>query len=170
MRKKPKFKRQLWKLKRLKDVWRRPRGRHSKQRRYVKFKGRMPDPGFGSPNKGRHPSGYWEVMVHNPKDLEKIDKEKEAARIGSSVGLKKRLEILKKAEELGIKVLNPGLIKEKLEKRAKIDYNEILSGSVSEVKGKVEKLSDLDFRKLLEMEKKGKNRKSLVEYFEKRLG
>ncbi|MHC1580690.1 MAG: 50S ribosomal protein L32e [Methanopyraceae archaeon] len=108
-RKKPKFRRQEWhRYKRLGEKWRRPKGRHSKMRRKFKSKPKMPNPGYRSPTKvrGLHPSGYEEVLVYNPKDLEKIDPERQAARIASRVGKRKRREILKRAKELGIVVLN----------------------------------------------------------------
>ncbi|MBE8539750.1 50S ribosomal protein L32e [Geoglobus acetivorans] len=97
----------------LKDLgWRRPRGRHNKWReRYGgKWSGRvLPNPGFSSPAgvRGLHPSGYEEVLIHNPKELESVNPEFQAVRIASRVGLKKRLLIEEKAKELGIKVLNP---------------------------------------------------------------
>ena len=97
----------------LRDLgWRRPRGRHSKWReRYGgKWSGRiLPNPGFSSPKavRGLHPSGYQEVLVHTPKELETVNPEIQAVRIASAVGLKKRLAIEEKARELGIKVLNP---------------------------------------------------------------
>jgi large subunit ribosomal protein L32e len=50
-----------------------------------------------------------EVLIHNFKELEKINPEKEAVKIASTVGKKKRQEIVKKAEELKVKVLNPQL-------------------------------------------------------------
>ncbi|MEM7826253.1 MAG: 50S ribosomal protein L32e [Candidatus Aenigmatarchaeota archaeon] len=109
-RKKPDFRRWLSeRIKRLKPAWRRPRGMHSKIRIRKKSKIKMPNIGWGAPKNLRylHPSGFKEVLVHNPKDLEKIDPKTQAARIASSVGKKKRQEILKKAEELKIKVLNP---------------------------------------------------------------
>ncbi len=98
---------------RLKDLgWRRPRGRHNKWReRYGgKWSGRiLPNPGFSSPKavRGLHPSGYEEVLVHTPKDLDGVNPEIQAVRIASTVGLRKRLAIEEKARELGIKVLNP---------------------------------------------------------------
>ncbi|NOZ81575.1 MAG: 50S ribosomal protein L32e [Candidatus Micrarchaeota archaeon] len=109
---KPKFLRQNWfRLKRLGEKWRRPKGRHSKLRRSFKAKGFKPDPGYGSPRevRGLHPCGLKEVLVFRPQDLEKINPEKECARISAKVGKKKRMEILKKAEELKIKVLNKGV-------------------------------------------------------------
>jgi large subunit ribosomal protein L32e len=109
-RKKPKFKRWMSQsLKRIKESWRRPRGIHSKIRRREKSKIKMPSVGYGAPKelKHLHPSGFKEVLVYNLNDLQKIDPKKEAARIAHTVGKKKRIELLKKAEELKIKVLNP---------------------------------------------------------------
>lgn len=97
--------------KRLQKVkWRRARGSQSKLRKKIKFKGKMPSKGFRAPKELRylHPSGYKEVLVYNPDDLEKIDPEKEAVRISARVSKRKKAEIVKKAEELKIKVLNPG--------------------------------------------------------------
>lgn len=67
----------------------------------------MPSVGYGSSQRGIHPSGYFEVLVYNVKDLEKINPEKEAARIGGGVGKKKRLEITEYAKNKKIKILNP---------------------------------------------------------------
>ena len=109
-RKKPKFLRQGTKnLKRLGKKWRRPRGSQSKLRKYKIARGSMPNPGYGSPKsiRGLHPSGYEDVLVYNTNQLEKLDSKKQACRIASTVGKKKRLEIMKKASELKIKVLNP---------------------------------------------------------------
>lgn len=111
MKKKPKFLRQMsHSYKRLgKTGWRRPRGLQSKLRKHKKSKGFMPSVSYGTPKELRytHPSGLREVLVYNVKDLEKIDTSKEAVKISHSVGKKKHGEIIKKAEELKIKVLNP---------------------------------------------------------------
>ncbi|MCK4444288.1 MAG: 50S ribosomal protein L32e, partial [Thermoplasmata archaeon] len=56
--------------------------------------------------RGLHPSGFQEVMVHRMEDLEGMDPKKEAARIGHSVGSRKREQIEKTADEKGIRVLN----------------------------------------------------------------
>lgn len=95
--------------KRVKPSWRRARGWRSKIRLRKKSKFKMPSVSYGAPKKLKylHPSGYNEVLVHNIKELEKITPEKEAIKIASTVGKKKRQEILKKAEEMKIKVLNP---------------------------------------------------------------
>ncbi|MGB2346470.1 MAG: eL32 family ribosomal protein, partial [Candidatus Poseidoniaceae archaeon] len=56
--------------------------------------------------RGLHPSGFREVMVHNLNDLETIDPETQAARIGHTVGGRKRENIHARADELGIRILN----------------------------------------------------------------
>ncbi|NPA22391.1 MAG: 50S ribosomal protein L32e [Candidatus Micrarchaeota archaeon] len=96
--------------KRIKDRWRRPRGVGNKKRIRKKWAGALPNIGYKNPDslRGRHPSGYFEVLVYRVEDLEKVDPEKQAIRIAARVGKKKRLEIVAKAKELNIHVLNPG--------------------------------------------------------------
>ncbi len=98
------------KNKRIKKSWRKPRGRHSKQRLKLKSAPQMPEAGLRTNKevRGKHPSGFEDVLVHRPEDLKELDSEKDAARISSTVGAKKREMIVDKAEELDIKVLNPG--------------------------------------------------------------
>ncbi len=108
-RKTPRFKRQeLWAQATLKDTWRRPKGHHSKMRKQESGRGRVPKPGYGSPAalRGLDRQGFLPVRIFNPKELEKLNPGKEKAVIASTVGRKKRLEILKKAEELKIAVAN----------------------------------------------------------------
>ena len=106
----PEFLRQEWhRRKRLQRVkWRKPVGDHSKMRQHYGYRPNVVSIGYGSPKAARylHPSGFREVMVHNVKDLEKIRPEQEAARVAHPVGMKKRLEIEAKADELGIRILN----------------------------------------------------------------
>ena len=107
--KRPAFKRQEWyRYKMLGEMWRKPRGIHSKMRRRFKKRPAMVEIGYRGPAKARdlHPSGFEEVMVYNAEDLEKIDPKKQAARIGRTVGTKKRVAIEDRAKELGIRVLN----------------------------------------------------------------
>ncbi len=108
---KKRFKREgSHKKKQTPSSWRKPRGRHSNARLQKKHAAPLPKAGYRTAKniRGLHPSGYEEVMVHNPSDLEKVDPETEAARISSKVGGKKREQILEKAEEAEIKVLNSG--------------------------------------------------------------
>lgn len=108
-KKKPGFSRQEgYRLKKLKKAWRRPRGRHSKLRKHERARGRLPKVGYGSPKsvKGLTRYGYREVRISNPNELEKLNPGKEIALISSSVGKRKRTEIIKKAEEMKIKIVN----------------------------------------------------------------
>ena len=108
-KRKPAFNRQEgYRFDRLKDTWRKPRGRHSKLREHRKARGRLPDPGYGSPKavRGLTKDGYRRVTVSNKADLQKLDKGKDAAVIASAVGSKKRMEIILEAEKTGVKVLN----------------------------------------------------------------
>jgi len=105
----PEFLREEWfRYKRIPRNWRRPDGITSKMRINKKYRPSKVRVGFRSPKdvRGLHSSGFKEVMVYNTNDLEHIDKETQAARIGGSVGTRKRLEIEKKAEKLDIRILN----------------------------------------------------------------
>ncbi|WP_440989233.1 50S ribosomal protein L32e [Haloarchaeobius baliensis] len=107
---KPAFRRQDYhKKKRTPESWRRPTGGLSKQRRGIKGKGPKVAAGFRTPKavRGKHPSGFEEVYVHNVDDLEGVDGDTEAVRIASKVGARKRERIEERAEENGIRVLNP---------------------------------------------------------------
>jgi len=91
--------------------WRRPRGRHSKLRKRVAGK-KIVMAGYGGPKAVRnlHPSGYEEILIYNPEQLEKVNSENQAVRIASAVGLRKRLMIEEKAKDMGLKILNPRVI------------------------------------------------------------
>ncbi len=118
----PNFRRQEWYMwKRLGEKWRKPRGRDSKLRVRKRGKGKMVTVGYRVPREVRdlHPSGLSEVMVANVTELDGIDAAKQAARIASSVGRRKREQILKKAGELKIRVLNPGVKKNETGQEAK---------------------------------------------------
>ena len=95
--------------KRTPTSWRRPKGTLSKQRRGIKGKGPTVEAGFRTPTevRGKHPSGFEEVRVHNTDDLEGVDGDTEAVRIASKVGARKRERIEEQAEEQDIRVLNP---------------------------------------------------------------
>jgi large subunit ribosomal protein L32e len=103
------FLRQEWfRFPRLGEKWRRPRGMHSKMRRHIQYRPNVVSIGYRGPAKvrGLHPSGFEEVMVWNPDQLNKVDPKVQAVRVGGSVGFKKRQAIEQKADELGIRVLN----------------------------------------------------------------
>ncbi len=107
----PRFIRQeSWRYVRIKESWRRPRGKDSKMRLRKKGYPKSPRVGYRTPKlvRGRHPSGFIEVLVHNVDEVRKLvtDPERQAIRIAASVGRRKRIEIIKYADEHGIRVLN----------------------------------------------------------------
>lgn len=107
--KKPNFIRQdAHKKIRLGKSWKKPKGLHSKIR--LKWKGyrKAVSRGYIGPKITRnlHKSGLTGKIVHRINDIVSIKKEKEGAIIAGNVGQKKKVEILKKAKELGIRILN----------------------------------------------------------------
>jgi len=110
----PHFRREeSWRYKRVKEAWRSPRGKTSRIRRSKNGWPPVVKIGYSRPKatRGNHPSGLSEVIVHRPKDLEKIDPHKQVARIAHTVGENKRVQILEEAKKANITVLNPGLKK-----------------------------------------------------------
>ena len=106
----PSFRRTEWfRYKRLsRSGWRAPHGMDNKQRRNYKYRGSLVRIGHGKVKaaNGLHPSGFEEVMVHQSSDLDNMDAETQAARVGATVGGRKREVIHSRADELGIRVLN----------------------------------------------------------------
>jgi large subunit ribosomal protein L32e len=113
--KKPNFRRQeSWRYKRLKENWRKPCGIDNKMRKKVKGWPSSPGSGYRGPknSRGLHPSGRIEVRVYNIDDLSKVKPDLEVVKIAHTVGTRKRIDILNKAREMGIRVLNPREFKE----------------------------------------------------------
>jgi large subunit ribosomal protein L32e len=112
--KKPEFVRQeSWRYKRVKSSWRKPKGIDSKMR--IKKKGwpKSIQIGYRSPKKvrGFHPSGFKEIIIYNVDDLERVNSGN-VVRIGGTVGMKKKLNIIKRAKELNIQIVNPRGVEE----------------------------------------------------------
>ena len=111
-KKRPHFKRfESWRFVRIKDQWRKPRGIDNKMRTELQGWPKSVKIGYRGPAavRGLHASGMEEVMVWNTKDLEKVDPETHVARIGGTVGGRKKETMLEKAKELKIRILNPGV-------------------------------------------------------------
>lgn len=84
--------------------WRYPRGAD-----IVFERGNNPMPNIGRGTNGKivglHPSGYQEKLIHNLSGLDGLN-DRIACRIAGTVGKKKKAEILKKAQEMKVKILN----------------------------------------------------------------
>src|SRR5215471_14147316 len=108
---KTKFRRQeSWRLKRVKENWRRPRGVTSRMR---KEKNGWPaivkvGRGSNSSKKGRHPKGLIEKRVRNEADLEGLNPALHIIRLFSGLGERRRLVLIERAKSLNIHIANPG--------------------------------------------------------------
>jgi len=106
----PRFVRQeSWRYVRIHSPWRKPKGVDNKIRRQDKGWPALVRVGYRglAAARGLHPSGHYEVLVQRVADLEGLVPGRDVARIGGTVGAKKRQAILERAKELGLRVLNP---------------------------------------------------------------
>jgi large subunit ribosomal protein L32e len=87
------------------DKWRFPRGIDVN---HEQCEGFIPRIGYLRAKAIRHlhPSGYKEVLVSKPEELKNLNKNT-AIRIMAGIGRKKKIALVDKAIEMGIKVLNP---------------------------------------------------------------
>ena len=90
------------------ESWRRPKGDDNKIRLEIKGYPKRVKVGYGKPRLVRnlHPTGFKLVIVHRPEDVDKVDPTREAIVIGRTVGLRKRVEIVRRAIERGVRVIN----------------------------------------------------------------
>jgi large subunit ribosomal protein L32e len=126
--KRPKFVRQeSWRYDRLAENWRKPKGKDNKMRKQVSGVPALVKIGYRGPRaaRGLHPSGYTDNLVFNVNDLIKLDPKKDAARLGHTVGTRKRKEIIAKATSIGIKLLNAGKLASKKDEEERKDKEEL---------------------------------------------
>ena len=110
----PRFVRQeSWRYIRVKEGWRRPRGKNSKMRLGMRGWPKTVKIGYKQSQKkrGLHPSGLEEIIVRRPADLEKINAKTQIVKISHTVGERNRIAIMERAEALELTVANPGLKK-----------------------------------------------------------
>ena len=88
----------LGKRRKKKQIWRRPTGRDNKMRERRRGYPARVSIGYKKAEKEKG------IIVQNPKELEKVDK-KLMITIGK-VGIRKKIEIVKKAKELKIQLAN----------------------------------------------------------------
>jgi large subunit ribosomal protein L32e len=120
----PKFVRQeSWRYDRLAENWRKPKGKDNKMRLQVSGVPRLVKVGYRGPKaaRGLHPSGYTDNLVYNVTELAKLDAKKDAARLAHTVGTRKRMLIIARANELGIKILNAGKLSPKNKEEAEVE-------------------------------------------------
>jgi large subunit ribosomal protein L32e len=111
--KKPKFLRadtvrllRLGKNRRKIQKWRRPRGHHNKLRLKRFSYPVQPGIGYGSLRKDEGKiGGLYPVLVHNLTEMQKLNSKTQCA-ILARIGAKKKIDMLKKAQESGLKVIN----------------------------------------------------------------
>ena len=106
----PAFVRQeSWRYVRIHPEGRKPKGVDNYVRRQDKGWPALVRVGYRGPveARGLHPSGHRDVIVHRPADLDSLVPGRDVARIGGTVGARKRDSILARANELGIRVVNP---------------------------------------------------------------
>ena len=150
--KKPNFYRQEWfrmgNQRKKWRKWRTPRGNQSKLRMHKASRGAWVQAGYGSPAavRGMHPSGVRELIVHNVQQLSAATKDF-AVRIAHGVGGKKRAEIMKAAEGMKLKVLNPFTAKPKEKKAEKKTDDKIQIKVLEKEKTEIKKEIKLEAKK-----------------------
>lgn len=109
-RSKPFKRHQSDRYKTVKEAWRKPKGIDNRVRR--RFKGQLPMPkiGYGSSKTTKHmlPNGLRKIVICNVKELEALIMHTRSytAEVAHKVSAKKRIDIVKRAKELGIKLTN----------------------------------------------------------------
>ncbi|KAJ6268673.1 dna polymerase [Bipolaris maydis] len=90
--------------------WRKPKGIDNAVRRRFKGRAAMPKIGYGSNKKTRHmmPSGHKAFVVNNVADVDLLLMHNStfAAEIAHAVSARKRIDIIARAKQLGVKVTN----------------------------------------------------------------
>ena len=157
--KKPEFVQQDYhKKKRLSKKWKRPTGLQSKMRHQFKGYNRRVKQGWRSPVeiRGFHGKGLESVIINNVAELSNVLKD-QGIIVSAKVGLKKRIDILRKAEELKIVVLN-------LKSDAVLKKADILKEMKNvEMKEKTEKKKKTIEESLKKAEKKEKDKEKSAE-------
>jgi len=95
---------------RLAESWRRPRGIDNRMRRRFRGNKNMPRIGYGSDNTTKFylPNGLKKFVVHNLADLDVLlmNNRTFCAEIAHNVSAKKRALIVKRAQQIRVKVTN----------------------------------------------------------------
>ncbi|MCC6057951.1 MAG: 50S ribosomal protein L32e [Desulfurococcaceae archaeon] len=108
---KPEFLRNLWwKFAKFENnlKWKKPRGKDNPMRLCLKGYPPIVRSGYGTPKEFRdvHPSGFKIAVIRNARDLDKLNPSEYIVYISSTVGLKKRLELISLAKAKGFRIAN----------------------------------------------------------------
>lgn len=154
----PKFKRQEAHVKaRLsRSGWRKPRGFQSKMRLQRKGYNATVKVGYRTPRmlRGRLISGLLETIVISPSELKDIQKD-QIALIPRTLGNRKRLEVLKEAKKLNIRISNYSNIDAKI---SEIENN-LVERKKQRLESKSKKTEKAKKQAKKEDEKKNKDKK-----------
>lgn len=93
-------------FKSLGSAWRRPRGIHNKLRLCKGGQGLTPKIGYSTGKDKGLINGFVPVLIHTLSELSNLNTKKNIGIIASSLGMKKKIAIVKKAQELNIQLLN----------------------------------------------------------------
>eukprot|EP01121_Diplochlamys_sp_Union-15-3_P008030 TRINITY_DN20_c0_g1_i1.p1 TRINITY_DN20_c0_g1~~TRINITY_DN20_c0_g1_i1.p1 ORF type:complete len:134 (-),score=20.38 TRINITY_DN20_c0_g1_i1:95-496(-) len=98
-------------FKRVKPNWRKSKGIDSRIRRGFRGARPCPNKGYGSDNRTKYklPNRFYGFRINNVGDLDVLlmQNRKFAAIVASGVGGKKRKQILERAAQLDVRVVNP---------------------------------------------------------------
>lgn len=101
----PKFARHDSNVRKQFKSWRKPRGMHNKLRMRVRGHMNPVKQGYGSPLRFIDKHGLKLTLVRNPDELKKLNPKEHSVIIGN-IGLKKKMVLVKKCNEIGFRIVN----------------------------------------------------------------
>src|SRR3989344_336373 len=136
--------------------WRNPRGIHSPLRQEHRGRPVLVSIGYRGPKavRGLHQSGLEMVLVHNLNEMKKINPKTQGVIISGTLGQKKRLDLLKEALILKVRVFNA--------KDPEQEMKSITENLANRKKTKTEKIVQKS-KKLQEKEKRAVEKKKKEE-------
>ena len=141
-KKKPNFLRQNSNKYKFKNKWRAPRGLHNKIRLKRKGHVKQPSIGYGTPSEIKFldkNTGLKPILVSNISELLGINSKTELVIVASRIGMKKKVEIIKKCQELKLSMFNVKDSENELKEIEKTISEKKKTKETKVVKEKVEK-------------------------------
>lgn len=141
-----------YKLKRVSPSWRKPKGLHNKVRKELSGYYKKVKIGYKRQN-----SGAKHIIVSCLDELKKISDKSTNILISSTIGQRKKVQIIKSAKDLGLKIVN---IKDDYLENVEKDLKERKSLKETRKKKKEDKKKELD-KKAKEKEKEKEKEQAL---------